>query len=314
MTKERDYNINYLLIYSLSFLLLLIIIVGFIIGTKKRGDDILLKDRSNKQLNKINYDDDSEFAGIGGAFVPDNVATPFTTLDYYVKSGDSIHSISSKFGIDEVTIIKLNNIKIPSKITRGSCVKIPNQDGISVAVTKRNSIDRIAEKYNMSKEQLLIINNAESEDGIESVFVPGIHYDGISKQLLLGEYFRKPCYGRFTSYYGYRKDPWTKITSFHQGVDIANKKGTYIYAAAPGKVIYTGNVWPYGNLVKIQHTSGYISYYGHLNKFNVRKGEWVASGKIVGFMGSTGRSTGNHLHFEIRKYGATVNPMSITVF
>ncbi len=109
----------------------------------------------------------------------------------------------------------------------------------------------------------------------------------------------KPASGIYTQYYG----------GSHGGIDIANKTGTPIYAYKAGTVFYakyyqTG----YGNLVKVDHGDGVVTYYAHLSVINVNEGETVAAGQKIGQMGSTGRSTGPHLHFEIRVNNRTINP------
>lgn len=112
-----------------------------------------------------------------------------------------------------------------------------------------------------------------------------------------------PANGRFSSGFGAR---WGRK---HQGIDIAGAYGSNILAADGGTVIYAGyNSGGYGNLVKIDHGNGYVTYYGHNSSLCVSVGDKVAKGQVIAKMGSTGRSTGNHCHFEIRKGGTPVNP------
>lgn len=120
--------------------------------------------------------------------------------------------------------------------------------------------------------------------------------------------FRWPTNGNITSSYGYRKI--FGGTSFHGGIDIANKKGTDIVAADGGEVVYAGWMSGYGYLVQIDHTNGYTTYYGHNSELLVDVGDKVYKGQHIAEMGSTGRSTGNHCHFEVRYYGERQNPMN----
>lgn len=114
-----------------------------------------------------------------------------------------------------------------------------------------------------------------------------------------------PARGRFSSGFGAR---WGRQ---HQGIDIAGSYGSNIVAADGGTVIYAGyNSGGYGNLVKIDHGNGYVTYYGHNSSLCVSVGDKVAKGQVIAKMGSTGRSTGNHCHFEIRKGGTPVNPLN----
>jgi murein DD-endopeptidase MepM/ murein hydrolase activator NlpD len=110
-----------------------------------------------------------------------------------------------------------------------------------------------------------------------------------------------PTRGTITSNFGRR---WGRL---HKGIDIANRKGTPIYAADSGVVTFSGRSGGYGNLVKISH-GGLLTYYGHLSSRSVSVGQNVKRGQLIGYMGSTGNSTGSHLHFEVRVNGTAVNP------
>jgi len=118
-----------------------------------------------------------------------------------------------------------------------------------------------------------------------------------------------PAQGRVTSGFGYRQDPISYSSSFHQGVDIANSRGTDIYATADGTVSFTGARGGYGNLIIIEHGYGYETYYAHLSSINVSEGQQVSRGDLIGRMGSTGRAVGTHLHYEVHVNGTPVNPM-----
>jgi murein DD-endopeptidase MepM/ murein hydrolase activator NlpD len=121
-------------------------------------------------------------------------------------------------------------------------------------------------------------------------------------------YFIWPVYGHITSSFGYRYIFGSY--SFHSGIDIAAPYATAIRAADGGTVIFTGYKGSYGNLVIIDHGNGKQTYYGHCSSFLVSKGDKVCQGQSIARVGSTGRSTGNHCHFEVRINGTQVNPMS----
>lgn len=115
--------------------------------------------------------------------------------------------------------------------------------------------------------------------------------------------FKKPILrGTVTSRYGGR---WGRM---HNGIDIADNLGTEIYASQDGNVIFSGNAGAYGNLIKIEHKYGYVTYYAHCNKLLVNVGDYVKQGQLIAKMGSTGRSTGSHVHFEVRHNGEILNP------
>ena len=126
-----------------------------------------------------------------------------------------------------------------------------------------------------------------------------------------GESWRRPCsWVKLTSPYGYRTHPTTGQYKFHNGVDLANSQGTPIYAARSGKVTVATYGGTYGYYVTINHGDGYSSLYAHMTHYTVSKGQTVKKGDIIGYMGSTGRSTGPHLHFSIFYNGSSVNPMN----
>ncbi len=281
--------------------------------SKSTSSDLLLSNRTLKKT--LEYSSRYKDSGLGGAYKPDTTTAPVTYFDYCIKSGESIHSIARRFGMDEVTLVNINNISCASIVRAGMEIRIPNQDGIVVDIKDKKDLETTAEKYNFEKEELCKINGL-SDSNIEAMklFVPGVKFDSLTRSMLLGEYFRRPAYGRFTSMYGYRKDPWTGVSNFHQGVDIANRNGGNIYAAAAGTVIYSGWSWVYGNMIRIKHPGGYVTLYGHLDRIHVEDGAWVNSGAVIGKMGNTGRSTGTHLHYEVRQWGKTVNPLRVTIF
>jgi murein DD-endopeptidase MepM/ murein hydrolase activator NlpD len=113
---------------------------------------------------------------------------------------------------------------------------------------------------------------------------------------------------RYTSNYGFRYDPFNGGGAMHAGIDMAGAHGEPIYASASGTVIQAGRANGYGNLVELSHGKGIDTRYGHLSQVLVKPGERVRQGQIIGRMGSTGRSTGVHLHFEVRVDGRAVNP------
>ena len=118
----------------------------------------------------------------------------------------------------------------------------------------------------------------------------------------------QPTEGAVSSNFGLRRDPIGGATRFHDGIDIAAPTGSPVKAAAAGKVIFSGNVPGYGNLVELDHADGFITRYGHNSINLVAVGEEVRSGQLIALVGSTGRSTGPHLHFAVRKAGEPVNP------
>ncbi len=129
------------------------------------------------------------------------------------------------------------------------------------------------------------------------------------KNLLASTPSIKPVNGWITSRFGYRKSPFTGKRSFHSGLDISNRPGTKIISTADGKVTYAAEKMYFGNLVIIDHGYGKVTKYAHNKKILVKKGQKVKRGDVIALMGNTGKSTGPHLHYEVRINGAPVNPL-----
>lgn len=170
----------------------------------------------------------------------------------------------------------------------------------------------ITEVYTNNLEELKTVQVADAEESVNKTVQEKAKQDleeKIKKEAssLDGVYFSvKPTEGTITSRFG----SFESIrSSSHKGIDIGAPNGTKILAAADGKVTYASyNSGGYGNLVVISHGNGIETYYGHCSKINVSVGQEVKAGDNIAAVGSTGRSTGNHLHFEIRKNGSQINP------
>ena len=131
----------------------------------------------------------------------------------------------------------------------------------------------------------------------------------MERSLFLGTGFGNPLKGgKKTSGFGTRRDPFSNRMEFHRGIDIACEPGTPIHAARKGTVVSCGYEGGYGLLVVIRHSHDYYSYYGHLSRIRVKQGDQVNAGDLIALSGNTGRSTGPHLHFEVRKGEKAINP------
>jgi murein DD-endopeptidase MepM/ murein hydrolase activator NlpD len=119
-----------------------------------------------------------------------------------------------------------------------------------------------------------------------------------------------PRISSFSSFFGYRSDPFnTANAEFHPGIDFKGNKGDAVKCTANGTIVFAGWFGGYGNCVRIQHINSLETLYGHLSHIDVKVGQKVSAGDIVGEVGSTGHSTGTHLHYEVRKNGRPVNPV-----
>src|SRR2546422_3099325 len=120
-----------------------------------------------------------------------------------------------------------------------------------------------------------------------------------------------PAHGWLTGTFGGRSDPFTGEPGFHQGLDISTEKGQPVFATADGVVDSASYTGDYGNLIVLEHGFGLATRYGHLSSYGVKPGQRVKRGDIIGYVGSTGRSTGSHLHYEILANGGLINPLKL---
>ena len=127
-----------------------------------------------------------------------------------------------------------------------------------------------------------------------------------------GQIFSLPVSGTISSPYGWRKDPFSGEPAFHKGVDIASPAGSGIFAAGKGTVVFSGWKKGYGNVVEIEHGDGFTTLYAHNEKNLVKEGEEVSHYQLIALVGDTGKSTGPHLHYEVKKNGEAVNPRKVT--
>jgi murein DD-endopeptidase MepM/ murein hydrolase activator NlpD len=231
-----------------------------------------------------------------------------------VTSGENISTLAVNMGLNQGTIISVNKITNTRLLQIGKVLKIPNQDGILHAVRSGDTLGSIAEKYKVGTEDIKTANELFSEKirtGTD-LFIPGAKLDWVSLQEINGDLFIWPLNGVITSPYGYRKDPFNgNRVQFHTGLDIRGTTGTPVRAAMAGRVSQTGYDAVFGNYVVISHHSGYRTLYGHMSVIRTRNGAYVGTGERIGDVGSTGLSTGPHLHFMVYKNGVTVNPRSL---
>ncbi|MCR5764299.1 MAG: M23 family metallopeptidase [Treponema sp.] len=255
--------------------------------------------------------------GIGEASVHEFVfKEPVSYQEYTVKAGDTISSISYKFGLSNIsTLIAINNISNVRYLKFGQKLKIPSVDGLLHKVSSSDTLESLSVKYHVTVEDILDINDLDTEvlyEGQE-LFIPGAKLDTKSLQKAMGELFICPIKAswRLSSAFGPRPDPFSGASSYHTGIDLACPQGTSVKASMSGTVAYASWSNVFGNYVIIKHIDGYQTLYGHLLKIKTKQGQFVSQGQEIGLVGSTGYSTGPHLHFTVYKNGKLVNPMSV---
>lgn len=244
-----------------------------------------------------------------------NFKQPVSFQNYTVKNGDTISGIAKKFGLSNIsTLIAVNGIKNVRSIVVGQKLSIPSMDGLFHEVASGESITSLASKYSVSVDDLLDVNDLSSEmlKVGQKLFIPGAKMDSQILKKAMGDTqkFINPINGLYvvSSYFGSRKDPITGVPSSHTGIDLACAKGTPIHASANGTVAVAGWSNVFGNYVIMTHEDGIQTLYGHMSKILVKRGDVIKQGTKVGLVGSTGYSTGNHLHFTVYKNGDPVDP------
>jgi murein DD-endopeptidase MepM/ murein hydrolase activator NlpD len=228
---------------------------------------------------------------------------------YRVKKGENFWIVLSKSGLDMDTLISVNLLTSPYQVGEGTVLFIPNMRGVVVTGDDKDGLTRVLSESRVKIDYVRRANKSESLEK-DFVFIPCGRVSGLERSMFLGSAFLSPIkIGRTTSGFGSRKDPFNENKAqFHRGVDIGCPIGTKIYSARAGRVTFAGYADGYGKLVILEHEHGYTTYYGHLSGFTVKQGDKVGAGQSVAFSGNTGRTTGPHIHFEIRRHGRALNP------
>ncbi len=250
-------------------------------------------------------------------------------ITHIVDEGETISTIAEKYDLSTDTILWENDLTEKSKIKPGQELDVLPIDGIRHKVKHGETIYSVAKKYGLDQSQAQMVvdypfNEFLNDETFELVagqwlMVPeGVKPEEKKPAATQKSYIAAttPDAGSVTAHGSFVWPAAGRITQgyrfYHKAIDIANKSGGPILASDSGIVTQAGwpSGWGYGNRVVIDHGNGFVTLYAHLSLVQVRVGQRVNRGDVVGQMGSTGRSTGTHLHFEIRKGGALMNPLS----
>ncbi len=249
----------------------------------------------------------------------DSEDKPLWYFSYCIKPNDQIGKLAESFNITQDTIISINNIKESRLIQPGQYLKIPSMPGILYTIKDSGeTINGIAEKYKVDAQKCALANNIQQDESIaagRTIFVPDAKLDWATVQEINGDLFHNPLHSWYyiSSRYGWRTSPFdSSRRTFHGGLDMACSQGTPIYAALSGTVIEVGYNNVYGNYAIVKHgKTGYKTLYGHMSSVDVKQGQAVVTSTRIGRVGSTGMSTGPHLHFTVYKNGRSINPQGV---
>jgi len=241
---------------------------------------------------------------------------PLSIYRYSPQSNDTLFSIASRFNIPYESISTLNRISSIHEFDPRKELLIPNQPILFIPEIPVSDIEFILVSRNMRSIQSDNDFSIHKANGARErfIYIKNEKFNSTERAFFFSStFFRFPVErGRITSHYGHRISPISGERHFHPGIDIAAPEGTPILAAARGTVIVNGYNEVYGNYIIIQHPGSYYTLYGHLKRSFVILNKQVNTGTIIGEVGSTGQSTGPHLHFEVRKSGGrTENPLNL---
>ncbi len=256
------------------------------------------------------------------AFTQVSDKPPAEIREYTIAAGDTVGQIASKFGVSEDTIYWENNITPKTLLKPGSRLRILPVTGVKHTVSRGETVQSIAKKYDSSAQAIVdwpyntFVNDEVFELAVGQILIvpDGIKPDEVQVNPRPSIARLTPDAGSVTASGSWVWPAAGRITQgfawYHKGLDIANKEGPPVVAADSGKVIAVlSTKYGYGNHIIIDHGNGFQTLYAHLSSFRVEQGQNVAKGAVIGIMGSTGRSTGTHLHFEIRQNGAALPPL-----
>jgi murein DD-endopeptidase MepM/ murein hydrolase activator NlpD len=251
-------------------------------------------------------------------------------ISHVVEEGETISSIAERYGLRSETILWANDLTEKSTIKPGQTLEILPVDGVRHKVARGDTIYSIGKKYGLSGSQVQMIVDYPFNE-----FLNDETFDLVAGQFLMVPEGKPPAapvsrvatsrssFGVLTPDAGTVSATGSFLwpasggisqgyTFYHKAIDISNTAGGPILAADAGIISVAGWVdgYGYGNRVMIDHGNGFVTLYAHLSVVQVRVGQRVGRGDVIGQMGSTGRSTGTHLHFEIRQGGALQNPFN----
>ncbi len=238
-------------------------------------------------------------------------------LAHAIAMGENYWTIAKNNNIDIYTLIGANPT-MPFKAKIKQPLNLLSRKGVLYTAQKGDDPSKIAEAFGTDAKTIKAENGINWWNSLKEgdvLFIPSVKptlmvkewKDYFSRRGIFGDPLGH--WGRINSPFSFRTDPITGEIRHHNGVDLKAKYGDPVYAAAGGKVTFTGVSGGYGNLIIIASAGSYHTYYGHLSKIYAKQGQKVRRGNLIGRVGATGRVTGPHLHFEIRRNNKPVDPL-----
>ena len=241
------------------------------------------------------------------------IANSLTVYQYVAVEGDTIFSLAARCSMPYSALASLNRINNPSMVEAGRPMLLPSTPGIFVPQEPQSDLEQLLASSHFppveDEAAMITVRRSGEADGAVFYFFPGSDYSTTERAFFLNRGFTFPLRSyRVTSTFGIRRNPVTGNVRLHEGLDLAAPAGTEVYAAGSGTVTEIGNDPVYGIYIIIRHADGWASLYGHLQRVGTTLHATVISGTVIGWVGSTGQSTGPHLHFELRHNGRARDP------
>jgi len=232
---------------------------------------------------------------------------PLQIYTIALKKDSTIFELAARFNLPYETITTLNRINNPKTLKPGTTLLIPNRPGLFVPAIPKSDLEYMTGSWRSTESAVKLIISEERDDTF--YFFTGEKFHKVERSFFLGLMFRFPLpVGIISSYYGERVNPITGTAHFHNGIDIAAPEGTEIMASRAGIIEAVGYNDICGNYINIKHENNFETLYCHLKNVFVQLNQQIQSGIIIGTVGTTGMSTGPHLHFEIRNSGESRDP------
>ena len=245
----------------------------------------------------------------GPARRPEEAAERLTIYQYTPGPNDDIFSLSARCNVPYSALASLNRIANPASLEAGKTLLLPSCPGIFIPENLETDLEMLVGAARSAEQGYVNITVYAAGRYASFHFFPGADFSPTERGFFLNSRFRFPLRAyRLTSAFGMRQNPVTGNTTMHQGIDMAAPEGTPVYAAADGIVAEIGENPVYGNYVIISHSERWTSLYGHLLSVDTALQTDVKSSSLIGRVGSTGQSTGPHLHFELRQDGRALDP------
>jgi hypothetical protein len=239
------------------------------------------------------------------------LAESITMYQYSPQEGEDLFFLAARCNMPYAALASLNRIRHPVLLEAGTPLLLPSSPGVFVPLEPVSDLEQLLAAARLPEEAaVLTISRAGTGRGTERFyFYPGNDFTATERAFFLNSGFRFPLRSfRLTSPYGLRQNPITGNVRLHQGLDLAAPEGTGVFAVGEGTVTEIGEDPVYGVYVVIKHGESWASLYGHLKTVETSLRSPVRSGTLIGRVGSTGQSTGPHLHFELRQNGRARDP------